>query len=83
MRLWYALGNDVQETKHVRVVAGAREGLAGLLGKENLKSLLRRCSVKNTVCIDDLPDELKCMDALYIEDFLCVMHPILANNVIG
>lgn len=78
-RLWYALGHDVQGTEQAWVVAGARDGLVGLVGKEKAKGLLRGKRCSNTVHIDDLPDELKCMDALYIEDFLCVMHPILTS----
>ena len=79
-RLWYALGHDVQGTEQAWVVAGARDGLVGLVGKEKAKGLLRGKCCSNTVYIDDLPDEFKCMDALYIEDFLCVMHPILTSN---
>ncbi len=40
-RHWYALGHNVQGTEQAWVVAGARDGLVGLVGKEKAKSLLR------------------------------------------
>ncbi len=79
-RLWYALGHDVQETKQVWAVSGALTGLEGL-HKSGLiaKDVLDRGRKKGVIGKTDLPQVLQVLDAMDIEDFLCVMHPILSS----
>ncbi len=47
---------------------------------DGVKGLLKSCPVKYMVYRDDRPKELKQLDVLHIEDFLCVMHPVINTN---
>lgn len=68
MEQYFICSRNYDECMYRRVVDG-------------VKGQQKSCPVKYMVYRDDRPEELKQLDALYIEDFLCVMHPVInANN---
>ena len=79
-RLWYATGHSQLDTDEVWAVSGALTGLEGL-HKSGLiaKEVLDKGRKKGVIDKTEIPQVLQVLDAMDIEDFLCVMHPILTS----